>query len=139
MTFDPVRAGARPSPGASVPLQIHVAGRSRTLRPGEQLVIGRDEASDLQVLGPRVSREHLLVRSTPEGWQLVDRSRNGSFAGGRPFREMTVTGPVTVRLGDAQAGPELRVATIGAAPPRPPAPPVRPTPPPGGPTRAADP
>jgi ABC-type multidrug transport system ATPase subunit/pSer/pThr/pTyr-binding forkhead associated (FHA) protein len=133
MTFDPVRAGARPAPGASVPLEIHVAGRSRTLRPGEQLVIGRDEASDLQVLGPRVSREHLLVRSTPAGWQLVDRSRNGSFAGGRPFREMSVTGPVTVRLGDAQAGPELRVATVGAPPPPPsppPAPPVRPTPPP---------
>ncbi|WP_433783263.1 ATP-binding cassette domain-containing protein [Actinomycetospora sp. CA-101289] len=133
MTFDPVRGGARAAPGAPPPLEIQVAGRSRTLRPGEQLVIGRDEASDLQVLGPRVSREHLLVRSTPEGWQLVDRSRNGSFAGGRAFREMAVTGPVSVRLGDAREGPELRLATIGAPPPPPPrTPPLRPTPPPGG-------
>ena len=87
MAYDPVRAGARP-------------GMS-----GPALVVGRDEASDLQLVGPRVSREHLLIRSTPDGWLLVDRSRNGSFAGGRPFRELTVGAPVTVRLGDAQAGP----------------------------------
>ncbi|GAA4903763.1 FHA modulated ABC efflux pump with fused ATPase and integral membrane subunit [Actinomycetospora succinea] len=110
MAFDPVRA----APVASS-LEIRAGGRHRTLHPGESLVVGRDEASDLQLVGPRVSREHLLIRSTPAGWQIVDRSRNGSFAGGRPFREITVSGPVTVRLGDA-AGPELHAVAV---PPRP--------------------
>ncbi|MDD7966861.1 ATP-binding cassette domain-containing protein [Actinomycetospora lemnae] len=120
MAFDPVRAGAPPGPtpppSPSPSLEIRAGGQHRTLRPGEGLVVGRDESSDLQVLGPRVSREHLLIRSTPAGWQLVDRSRNGSFAAGRPFREITVTGPVTIRLGDAAEGPELHAATV---PPRP--------------------
>ena len=77
MAYDPVRAGARPGRLGPAPLEVRAAGRRLTLRPGESLVVGRDEASDLQVIGPRVSREHLLIRSTPGGWQLVDRSRNG--------------------------------------------------------------
>ena len=145
MAYDPVRAGARPGMSGPAPLEVRAAGHRRTLRPGETLVVGRDEASDLQLVGPRVSREHLLIRSTPDGWQLVDRSRNGSFAGGRPFRELTVGAPVTVRLGDAQAGPELSVATLtpppGGARPSPPVPsPPAPSPPVPGPTtpRASD-
>ncbi len=133
MAYDPVPAGGhRPGPAVGVPLEVHAGGRHRTLRPGETLTLGRDEASDLQVLGPRVSRNHLLVRSTPEGWLLVDRSSNGSFADGRAFRETTVTRPITVRLGDLHEGPEVHLSPVRPAPgppdgsgPRP-----HPTPPP---------
>ncbi|MEJ2887830.1 ATP-binding cassette domain-containing protein [Actinomycetospora aeridis] len=128
MAYDPARAGALPGPVSAPSLELRAGGRHRTLRPGESLVVGRDESSDLQVLGPRVSREHLLIRSTPAGWQIVDRSRNGSFAGGRPFREITVTGPVVVRLGDVAAGPEVHVAVIPARPPAPPVPTPSPAP-----------
>ncbi|MHC1563675.1 FHA domain-containing protein, partial [Actinomycetospora sp. C-140] len=116
---------ARPGTPATGPLEVRAGGQRRTVPPGGTLGIGRDEASDLQVLGPRVSREHLRIRATPEGWQLVDRSRNGSFASGRPFREMILTGPVAVRLGDPAAGPEVHLAVL-TPPPATPDPPAGP-------------
>jgi hypothetical protein len=62
MAFDPVRAGGRAGASVPAPLEVRAAGLRRTLRPGETLVVGRDEASDLQLIGPRVSREHLHRR-----------------------------------------------------------------------------
>ncbi|WP_328305297.1 hypothetical protein [Actinomycetospora sp. NBC_00405] len=52
MAYEPGRAGARPGMSGAAPLVVRAAGDRRTLRPGETLVVGRDEASDLQLVGP---------------------------------------------------------------------------------------
>jgi ABC transport system ATP-binding/permease protein len=102
-------------------LEIRAGVERRVARLGAEFVIGRDETCDLQVLGPQVSRRHLVLRIGPLGWEVVDESRNGSFVGDRRLTREAVRGPVVVRLGNDAAAPVVELL------PRP-APMLRPTP-----------
>ncbi|WP_018332006.1 FHA domain-containing protein [Actinomycetospora chiangmaiensis] len=103
-------------------LEIRAAGHQRIVRPGAEFVIGRDETCDLQVLGPQVSRRHLVVRPAGTTWEVTDVSRNGSFVGGRPLGRQTLHSPTAVHLGSESDAPlvEFLVRPRPAARPTPP-------------------
>ena len=63
---------------------------------GDPIIIGRDGEADLVLPEPTVSRRHVEVRSSDEGWEIVDLgSRLGTWLNGKklkagegvPFRE----------------------------------------------------
>jgi len=54
---------------------------------GETLSVGRDEANDLKVAEPSVSRRHCLIRREGEGFAVEDlNSFNGTFVNGVPVK-----------------------------------------------------
>ncbi len=116
----------RPAPPTTA-LEVRAGTNHRLARPGAEFVVGRDETCDLQVLGSQVSRRHLVVRSGPVGWEVIDESRNGSFVGDRRLTHEPVRGPVVVRLGADDAAPVVELLPRPVPKPRPtPAPPMIP-------------
>lgn len=83
-----------------------------------ELTIGRDPSNDIMVDSSTVSRRHALVRSTADGWLLMDAgSSNGTYVNGTlpVTAEGTVVGVRThVRFGDVIG--EIRSATHNDAP-----------------------
>jgi Nif-specific regulatory protein len=62
---------------------------------GDETVIGRAETCNVRIADAQASRQHCLIRKTPEGYRLVDlESRNGTAVNGVP-----VTGRL-LRVGD---------------------------------------
>ena len=116
------QGGHRRDAHAVATLEIRAAGQRRVVRPGTEFVIGRDETCDLQVLGPQVSRRHLVVRPAGTTWEILDVSRNGSFVDGRPLERRTLERPLSVRLGSEPDAPlvDLLLRSRSAAPPTPP-------------------
>jgi hypothetical protein len=115
------------------------AGRSIELE--RDVVIGREDAADLVIADPDVSRRHAVVRPGPGGAVLVEDlgSSNGTFVDGRK-----ISGPVTLnpgaklQMGDSVFALEPGPAPPAGAPPGPPpgaaaAPPAAAGPPPGAP------
>ncbi|WP_433613070.1 FHA domain-containing protein [Prescottella agglutinans] len=79
-------------------------------RAGTAVRIGRDPQLEITIVDPVVSREHARL-SWDEGWQLVDSgSKNGIYVDGQRRKEVPVTSPVLVRLGDAVEGPAVRIS-----------------------------
>ncbi len=79
-------------------------------RAGTAVRIGRDPQLEITIVDPVVSREHARL-SWDEGWQLVDSgSKNGIYVDGKRRKEVPVTSPVLVRLGDALEGPAVRIS-----------------------------
>ena len=77
------------------------------------MLVGRAEAGggvDAGTDNPLVSRAHLRLTPSRPGWQLTDESLRGTFADGRPVRQLLVTAPMVLRLGDPVAGEELTLA-----------------------------
>lgn len=105
-------------PAAAVgPLQLQFGTEQRLLRPGDVLVLGRDPDGAAVIDDPRVSRRHLQVSAADGGWVAEDLgSSNGTFADGHPIDRLTISGPCVLRLGDASAGPELRLHPVAPAP-----------------------
>lgn len=99
---DPLRIGeetnklpvARGGPSRHVvyPTLRVVAGRDLlrfvSLRPGDDLVIGRDEAAALVLVDPSVSRRHARVTCDPSGAIAIEDlgSTNGTAVNGQPVR-----------------------------------------------------
>ncbi len=103
-------------------LDVRVGGHRRVVRPGAEFVIGRDESCDVQVVGPQVSRRHLVVKLRPDGWEVVDVSRNGAWADDGPLGRRPVRGALSIRLGSRSSGPvvELDLRRAPSALPTPP-------------------
>ena len=62
--------------------EIHVAtpGRTEILRFAETVRIGRADTNAIVLTDGIVSGEHVELRKTPEGWEIVDLdSTNGTF------------------------------------------------------------
>jgi DNA-binding NtrC family response regulator len=67
---------------------------SRTLRPGEGLLIGSGDGVELRVSDPAVSSVHAEVRVMEHGVVVSDRgSRNGMYVGGGRVSEALLRGP----------------------------------------------
>jgi DNA-binding NtrC family response regulator len=65
-----------------------------------RFVIGAHPENDLRLHDATVSRHHLEVLATPEGYRLVDLgSSNGTFAAGLRLGEAHVVGAVVLQLG----------------------------------------
>lgn len=93
---------------------IHVDGRSARLEPGSSLVVGRGSNADIIVADPDVSRQHVRISSTPQGWMLEDLgSSNGTWLQGRRLTTpLLVTPGMRVQLG----GPDGLDLMCGSAP-----------------------
>jgi putative serine protease PepD len=73
--------------------------------PGGRVVsIGRDQACDIVLDHPSVSRHHADLVPVPNGWRLHDHSSGGSWVGGSRATSMLVDRPVELHLGDPLTG-----------------------------------
>ncbi|OHV48975.1 hypothetical protein BCD48_14135 [Pseudofrankia sp. BMG5.36] len=97
---------------------------SVSMPPGRTLVVGRGAECDLRVPGGQVSRRHLRLVASNEGWTAVDVSRNGTWHAGERVRRVEIRAECRLRLGAAD-GPEIVVTPLALpAAARPPVPPV---------------
>ena len=98
-------------------VEVRTADGVWRVERGQELTIGRDEDAGVRIVGPLISRTHVVIESTPDGFQLRDMSKNGVFVDGERQRTINIVGPVTVHLGAAD-GPAIDLApTAYAAPP----------------------
>ncbi|WP_051466116.1 ATP-binding cassette domain-containing protein [Pseudofrankia saprophytica] len=87
---------------------------------GQSCVIGRTTGGDPLLANDRVSRRHLLIESTPEGWAAVDVSTFGTWQDGWRVGRVLIHEESRLRLG-APDGPMLTLVphpTAGPATPR---------------------
>ena len=92
---------------ASIELEVVIDDRRLVLSPTRPFVIGRGVGVDLELTHPNVSRQHLLLEPAAAGWTVTDRSRNGTFLGTERVSTLTLTAPITMRLGGADDGVEV--------------------------------
>jgi transcriptional regulator with GAF, ATPase, and Fis domain len=79
-----------------------LTGTVRQLVDG-QISIGRDDANQLCLVDPIVSRKHCAIRKAAEQHEVVDLdSQNGTFVNGMPVRCKTVDHGDTIRIGSAE-------------------------------------
>ena len=66
------------------------------------IVVGRAKSSNLVLDNPSISRQHAVVRATPDGkWQIIDRgSSNGVKVNGAAVKEATLRANDEVTLGE---------------------------------------
>ena len=104
-------------PQADLLVQVLPDGAEMRFPPGQQVLIGRD--ADVQVLvgHPQASRHHASLTHQQAGWVLTDQSSNGTFVDGRPVHQLTVHGPVAIRVGDPENGTWIQLATAIAGTP----------------------
>jgi membrane-bound lytic murein transglycosylase D len=92
----------------------------RVWRFGQPFHIGRDQACEIRIDDPRVSRRHAIVSVHAGEWSVRDlQSINGVFTGGRRVESAPVGDGVTFSLG--AEGPSITVlpeAAVAAPPPR---------------------
>lgn len=97
-------------------LRIEYAGRVWNFRGPAVLRIGRDPSSDVAIDVPTVSRRHLEIRSSGQGWELVDAgSTGGVWVDGRRITTLALRGPAVLRLGPRPDAPVISVGPTGAA------------------------
>ncbi len=71
---------------------------------GDEFVIGRDDAADLQILDTRASRRHASLKVLPGGnAELRDMdSSNGTLLNGAPVKSAVLSGNEKIRIGDTE-------------------------------------
>lgn len=109
---------------------LYASGRRMALAPGIEYRLGRAPDCDVVLSGERLSRTHLLLTAAEDdsGWQLRDRSSNGSFSSQGRVRSVagdqqlalalgSPTGPVIVVSREPRlAHEEIRALAHGIAP-----------------------
>ncbi|ONH23209.1 FHA domain-containing protein [Pseudofrankia asymbiotica] len=106
-----------------VALRVSTPAGELTLPGDHPAVVGRSGDADVVVNHPKVSRRHVALEPSPEGWVARDLSTNGIWHDGQRVGAVRVSGDVTrLRLGGAD-GPELALTALvpAAAPPAAPA------------------
>ncbi|MDT3439831.1 MULTISPECIES: FHA domain-containing protein [unclassified Pseudofrankia] len=106
-----------------VALRVSTPADELTLPGDRPAVVGRSSDADVVINHPKVSRRHVALEPTPEGWVARDLSTNGIWYDGQRVGSVQVSGDVTrLRLGGAD-GPELALTALvpAAAPPAAPA------------------
>ncbi|MBV9140474.1 MAG: ATP-binding cassette domain-containing protein [Pseudonocardiales bacterium] len=107
-----MRAEALSAPQPA-PLEVRVGERHWVVPLGASATIGRDDAAEIRIADPIVSRRHAVVESTSDGWVLTDHSRNGVFLDGRRVRRLVIAAPMEVRLGEPTSGVVLTLMLPG--------------------------
>ncbi|MCA9667762.1 MAG: sigma 54-dependent Fis family transcriptional regulator [Myxococcales bacterium] len=70
---------------------------------GETTTVGSADWNDMVLNDPSVSRHHLRIKITPDGFALTDLdSTNGTTAGNLELRQALILGPLDLRLGDTK-------------------------------------
>jgi hypothetical protein len=93
------------------PLNVRVTDEQLSLSPDRPFVLGRASACDLVVNDARVSRRHLMLEPSPEGWTAIDLSANGTWLAGERIHRMRIRGECRLRLGAAD-GPEVTISPV---------------------------
>ena len=101
--------GPIPAGGVSVLLLDSAQGKPiQTWRFSDQreITIGREDGRDIVLSDPHVSRHHVTLIATDDGWMLVSRGRHGTLIDNRVVAEAVLRSGVVFRLGPT--GPTLR-------------------------------
>jgi two-component system, NtrC family, response regulator HydG len=70
---------------------------------GSQMSVGRDEANQLCLIDPTVSRRHCTIQQGDEQFELIDLdSLTGTFVNGMPVRRKLLDHGDTIRIGSAE-------------------------------------
>ena len=115
-----------PSSGLA-PLTVRHEQRAWTVQPGDSLLIGRSTECQITIADPRISRKHMRLAAVDGTWALRCTGSNGTYVQEQRLPEVvSLTGPLTVRLGDPSDGPILSFAverqpTLAFGPASPPA------------------
>ena len=116
-------------------LVVRHGDQRAVLQPGQVAYVGRRDDSAVVVTDPRVSREHVRLSWSGQGWVLENVGRSGTFVSGQPVAEYQLGRPVEARLA-VPDGPAVRFepAPVSAAAPPAAVPPAAPAPaaPPAG-------
>ena len=77
------------------------AGRVETLGR-EEINVGTQQSNDLALADSSVSRYHLRIAAGARGFVITDLdSTNGTYIGSLRIREVTISNPVELRMGDS--------------------------------------
>jgi pSer/pThr/pTyr-binding forkhead associated (FHA) protein len=113
-------------------------GREYTIEGGT-LVFGRDASADVVVSGSEVSRRHAEIKTTPDGYVLMDLSVNGTYVNGqRVGRSHLLARADVIRIGHDEFRFYADAAPAPAPMPPRPAPPEPVRPPTGAGARLSD-
>lgn len=114
--------GALGAPGATSTvisddiLRLSADGEDYSFSPGTEITIGRDPSCLIQ-LDERhslVSRRHLKIQHSGDGWWLEDFSSKGTFIDNRRMKgRYKAQGAFVANLGDNDAGTPVRIVTAG--------------------------
>jgi serine/threonine-protein kinase len=99
--------GAPPPAGSDTVYLMFESGdeKGRVVQvTGDEFVIGRDDAADLQILDTRASRRHASLKVLPGGnAELRDMdSSNGTLLNGAPVKSAVLSGNERIRIGDTE-------------------------------------
>ncbi len=79
-----------------------LAGTVRELGDS-QISVGRDEANQLRLIDPTVSRKHCTIQQVDERFELIDLdSLSGTFVNGMPVGRKLLDHGDTIRIGSAE-------------------------------------
>src|SRR5215213_8145575 len=93
-------------------LKINWSRGERSIGQGTQIRLGRDPSCEIVLDNPNVSREHAKIWFTDGRWVIEDLgSAQGTWVEGRRVRSLPLSGTVSVVLGEAAAGEQIRVTT----------------------------
>jgi len=95
-----------------VALRVTTPADELTLPGDRSVVVGRARDADIVVSHPKVSRRHVSLEPTPDGWVARDLSSNGMWHDGRQVGSVPVGSGVTrLHLGGVD-GPELSLSAL---------------------------
>lgn len=69
--------------------------------------IGRSTDNDVILYSAVVSRHHVELRRTPDGWDIVNLGTNGTYVDGKRVTQVPATDGAVIRL--ARSGPNIQV------------------------------
>jgi ABC-type multidrug transport system ATPase subunit/pSer/pThr/pTyr-binding forkhead associated (FHA) protein len=96
-------------------LTVRSEGEQISLTPDRPFVVGRATACDLVINDGRVSRRHLTLEPSSDGWTAIDISANGTWHAGERVQRLRIHGECQLRLGAAD-GPEVTISPVEPAP-----------------------
>ena len=96
-------------------IEVAAPGAPAPLRFAHTVRIGRASTNDIVLDHDLVSAEHLELRPSDDGWDVVDLgSTNGTYIDGVPISRARAAASTSVRLGPG--GPELQLTVLGHTP-----------------------
>lgn len=69
--------------------------------------VGRSTDNDVVLYSAVVSRHHVELRQTPQGWQITSLGTNGTYLDGKRITEVPAEDGTIIRL--ARSGPNLQI------------------------------
>jgi len=100
-------------------LQLELDDVHHTFQPGQRVVVGRDADCNVRSEDRLVSGKHCAFEHDGSSWTIEDLgSTRGTFIDGRRVKKREIEGVFTARLGDSNAGAELRVVSKGTYKPK---------------------